>query len=102
MYFIKDLLHAVIVFGANSLMMALIWLQMNSPDLAITEAAAGIRDDGLGDGGYLPHQSEGGVTVRVFKSLLLLLLVLLVAYAVIMTVAEPPPYGSRKIRSTIK
>jgi energy-converting hydrogenase B subunit D len=42
MYFIKDLLHAVIVFGAYSLIMALIWLQMNSPDLAITEAAAGI------------------------------------------------------------
>lgn len=42
MYFIKDLLHAVIVFGAYSLTMALIWLQMNTPDLAITEAAAGI------------------------------------------------------------
>jgi len=42
MHFIKDLLHAVIVFGAYSLTMALIWLQMNSPDLAITEAAAGI------------------------------------------------------------
>ncbi|NLC52659.1 MAG: DUF4040 domain-containing protein [Firmicutes bacterium] len=42
MYFIKDLLHAVIVFGAYSVTMALIWLQMNSPDLAITEAAAGI------------------------------------------------------------
>ena len=42
MYFIKDLMHAVIIFGAYSLTMALIWLQMNSPDLAITEAAAGI------------------------------------------------------------
>lgn len=42
MYFIKDLLHAVIVFGAYSVTMALVWLQMNSPDLAITEAAAGI------------------------------------------------------------
>ncbi|HHU92915.1 MAG TPA: DUF4040 domain-containing protein [Halanaerobiaceae bacterium] len=41
-YFIKDLLHAVIVYGAYSLIMALIWLQMNTPDLAITEAAAGI------------------------------------------------------------
>ena len=41
-YFIKDLLHAVIVYGAYSLTMALIWLQMNTPDLAITEAAAGI------------------------------------------------------------
>jgi energy-converting hydrogenase B subunit D len=42
MYFIKDLLHAVIVFGAYTLIVALIWLQMNTPDLAITEAAAGI------------------------------------------------------------
>ena len=42
MYFLKDLLHAVIVYGAFSLTMALIWLQMNSTDLAITEAAAGI------------------------------------------------------------
>ncbi len=42
MYFIKDLMHAVIVYGAYSLTMALIWLQMNTPDLAITEAAAGI------------------------------------------------------------
>ena len=41
-YFIKDLLHAVIIYGAYSLTMALIWLQMNTPDLAITEAAAGI------------------------------------------------------------
>ncbi|HZK34906.1 MAG TPA: hydrogenase subunit MbhD domain-containing protein [Bacillota bacterium] len=42
MYFIKDLLHAVIVFGAYSLIVALIWLLMNTPDLAVTEAAAGI------------------------------------------------------------
>ena len=38
MYFIKDLLHAV-MFWCHSLTMALIWLQMNTPDLAITEAA---------------------------------------------------------------
>lgn len=42
MYFIKDLLHAVIVYGAYSLIMVLVWLQMNTPDLAVTEAAAGI------------------------------------------------------------
>lgn len=41
-YFIKDLLHAVIIYGAYTLIMALIWIQMNTPDLAITEAAAGI------------------------------------------------------------
>jgi len=41
-FFIKDLVHAVIIYGVYSLTMALIWLQMNSPDLAITEAAAGI------------------------------------------------------------
>ena len=42
MYFIKDLIHAVIVYGAYTVVMALVWLQMNTPDLAITEAAAGI------------------------------------------------------------
>lgn len=42
MFFIKDLLHAVIVFGAYSIIMALVWLHMSTPDLAITEAAAGI------------------------------------------------------------
>ncbi len=41
-FFIKDLVHAIIIYGAYTLTMALIWLQMNSPDLAITEAAAGI------------------------------------------------------------
>lgn len=41
-YFIKNLKHAIIIYGAYSLTMAVIWLQMNSPDLAITEAAAGI------------------------------------------------------------
>ena len=42
MYFIKNLIHAVIVFGAYSLVMVVIWLLMNTPDLEITEAAAGI------------------------------------------------------------
>ncbi|NLJ79600.1 MAG: DUF4040 domain-containing protein [Firmicutes bacterium] len=42
MYFIKDLIHAVIVYGAYTVTMALVWLLMNTPDLAITEAAAGI------------------------------------------------------------
>ncbi len=40
--FIKKLKHAIIIYGVFSLTMALIWLQMSSPDLAITEAAAGI------------------------------------------------------------
>jgi len=42
MYFIRNLIHAVIVFGAFSLIMVVIWLLLNTPDLAITEAAAGI------------------------------------------------------------
>lgn len=40
--FIRNLLHAVIIYGVYSLTMAVLWLQMNTPDLAITEAAAGI------------------------------------------------------------
>ncbi len=38
----KDLLYIVIIFGAFSMVMSLIWQQLNSPDLAITEAAVGI------------------------------------------------------------
>ncbi len=40
--FVKDLLYVVIIFGVYSLIMALLWLNFNAPDLAITEAAAGI------------------------------------------------------------
>ncbi|MTI96453.1 MAG: DUF4040 domain-containing protein [Firmicutes bacterium] len=39
---IRKVLHAVIVFGIYSLVMSIVWLQLGSPDLAITEAAAGI------------------------------------------------------------
>lgn len=38
---IKDLLGAIIVFTVYSLLMAIIWQQLNAPDLAITEAAVG-------------------------------------------------------------
>lgn len=37
----RDLLSAVIVFGAYSMGMAIIWQQLHSPDIAITEAAIG-------------------------------------------------------------
>lgn len=38
---IKNLLGAVIVFMVYSLIMAILWQQLNAPDLAITEAAVG-------------------------------------------------------------
>ncbi len=38
---VRDLLSAVIIFSAYSLLMAIIWLQLGSPDVAITEAAVG-------------------------------------------------------------
>lgn len=41
-FIFKDLLYVVIIFGAFSMVMSLIWLQLNAPDLAITEAAVGI------------------------------------------------------------
>lgn len=39
---LRDLVYAVIVFGAYSLLMSLIWQQMNAPDTALTEAVAGL------------------------------------------------------------
>ncbi len=41
-FIFNDLLYIVIIFGAFSMIMSLIWQQLNSPDLAITEAAVGI------------------------------------------------------------
>ncbi len=37
----RDLLSGVIVFSAYSMGMAIIWQQLHSPDIAITEAAIG-------------------------------------------------------------
>lgn len=39
--FTKDLLASIIIFMAQSLAMAVIWILLESPDLAITEAAVG-------------------------------------------------------------
>lgn len=43
----KSLLHAVIVFMAYSSIMCLLWILMESPDLAITEAAVGAGISGI-------------------------------------------------------
>jgi uncharacterized MnhB-related membrane protein len=40
--FTRDLLYAIIIFGAYSVIMAIVWQIMSAPDIAITEAAAGI------------------------------------------------------------
>lgn len=37
----KNLLSAVVIFMVYSLMMAILWEELNAPDLAITEAAVG-------------------------------------------------------------
>ncbi len=43
----KDLLAAVVIFMAYSLMMAVIWALLQSPDLALTEAAVGAGVTGI-------------------------------------------------------
>ena len=43
----KSLLQAVIVFMAYSSIMCLLWILMESPDLAITEAAVGAGVSGM-------------------------------------------------------
>ncbi len=37
----KNIVASVIIFMVYSLMMAILWQQMNAPDLAITEASVG-------------------------------------------------------------
>ena len=45
--FTKSLLNAVLVFMSYSLIMSIIWILLESPDLAITEAAVGAGVSGL-------------------------------------------------------
>ena len=45
--FTRDLLTAVVVFMSQSLAMSIIWVLLESPDLAITEAAVGAGIDTL-------------------------------------------------------
>jgi energy-converting hydrogenase B subunit D len=37
----ENLLNAIVLFAAYSLVMAIVWLMLASPDVAITEAAIG-------------------------------------------------------------
>ena len=39
--FTKDLLTSIVIFMSYSLIMCIIWILLQSPDLAITEAAVG-------------------------------------------------------------
>jgi len=41
-FILEDLLYVVIIFGGYSAIMTIVWLQLNAPDIAITEAAAGV------------------------------------------------------------
>ena len=43
----KDLLTSLVIFMAHSLAMSVIWIMLESPDLAITEAAVGAGVDGI-------------------------------------------------------
>ena len=43
----KSLLQAVVVFMAYSSIMCLLWVLMESPDLAVTEAAVGAGVSGM-------------------------------------------------------
>ncbi|MBQ8161357.1 MAG: DUF4040 domain-containing protein [Clostridia bacterium] len=45
--FTRDLLTAAVVFMGQSLVMSIIWLILESPDLGITEAAVGAGIDSL-------------------------------------------------------
>ena len=43
----KDLLQAVVIFMSYSSIMCILWILMESPDLAITEAAVGAGISGI-------------------------------------------------------
>ncbi|SHM53137.1 Uncharacterized MnhB-related membrane protein [Caldanaerovirga acetigignens] len=40
-YIKKEIVSAVVIFSVYSFIMAIVWLELKAPDLAITEAAVG-------------------------------------------------------------
>ncbi len=40
--FFEDLLYIILIFGAFSIVLCLLWMRVNAPDAAITEAAVGM------------------------------------------------------------
>jgi multicomponent Na+:H+ antiporter subunit B len=85
--FIKSLTASVIVFGSFSLVVAVIWMLLESPDLAITEAAVGAGVTGLLFYATLKkigsikdaNKKEKKVLYRVFRITAGLLIVMLAA-----------------------
>ena len=45
--FSKNLLNSILIFMSYSLVMSIIWILLESPDLAITEAAVGAGVDSV-------------------------------------------------------
>ncbi len=45
--FTKSILSSIVIFSAYSLIMSVMWILMESPDLAITEAAVGAGVTGI-------------------------------------------------------
>jgi uncharacterized MnhB-related membrane protein len=45
--FTKKLLPTIIIYAAFGTMLSVIWLLLNAPDLAITEAAVGVGIDSI-------------------------------------------------------
>ena len=45
--FTKSILSSIVIFSAYSLIMSVMWVLMESPDLAITEAAVGAGVTGI-------------------------------------------------------
>lgn len=41
-FFFEDLLYIVLIFGAYSVILSLLWIRMQATDIAITEAAVGL------------------------------------------------------------
>jgi len=42
LFLFEDLLYIILIFGAFSIALALLWMRVNAPDVAITEAAVGM------------------------------------------------------------
>ncbi|MCH2546261.1 MAG: DUF4040 domain-containing protein [Alphaproteobacteria bacterium] len=90
----RDLLASSVMLGVFSLLMALIYLLLDAPDVALTEAAVGAGISTVLFLGTLSFTEREHEIAPIKRRIVPLLVVILVGSALIIATADLPPFGA--------
>lgn len=90
----RNLLGSAVILGIFSLLMALIYMLLDAPDVALTEAAVGAGISTVLFLGTLSFTAQTPKTTPVSRRLIALVVVSLVGAALIYSTADLPAFGA--------